>query len=46
MLEAEHIFVAKLMKVLFNTFYHQIQFPSLALPQEEFHTQKVKVPPV
>jgi len=46
MLEAEHIFVTKLIKILFNTFYQQIQFQSSALHQEEFHTEKVKVPPV
>ena len=46
MLEAEHTLVTKLMKILLHTFYQQIQFSSLALPQEEFHTEKVKVPPV
>lgn len=31
MTEAEQIFVTKLMMILFNIFYQQIQFQSLAL---------------
>ena len=46
MLEAEHIFVTKLMMILLNIFYQQIQFQSLTLHLEEFHTLKSKVPPV